>query len=599
MTPIAFPLAATAALLLGSCAAAPPDHLPGSTSDTTATIVEATSPAAVRADRLLSGLEALGFSGGIVVEEGGRVVLRKGYGLADRAGRLPYTPATVQDMASITKPITAAAILLLEQRGTLSVHDPITRFFEGVPADKREITLHHLLTHTSGFTTDLGPDEDPIAANALLAMALASPLEFEPGTRWDYSNLGYSLLGMVIERVSGRGYEEFIRQELLLPLGMESTGYVQVDWPSAALAYGYLQGNLFGRTLERGWRADGPGWHLHANGGLHTTVGDMHRWLTMLRGQGPLSAAQVERWSTGYADGGGGRSYGYGWEVTELPEVGRLIAHNGDNAGVFGADFVWLPDREIFFYVHGNSSVVAAPRLRREIVGALLDADAPLPPAVEADRGADPAVASARAGLYRAGASTLRAVTDDVRLIITAEGQEALDAFLGHTAEERRDLAALSMQTAGVIEALLAGREDALAGLVAEGTDPAVRARTLMRILGERGQAQSVTVLGSARNAPGTQFAARGGSLTAVRLEYPGGMVLLRMFWSDAGHESGILLGTMANVPSFVLVPRAGGGYTAVERTAPWRTREGFAFEGGCLVAGEMRACTDPSEKRY
>jgi len=269
-----------------------------------------------------------------------------------------------------------------------------------------------------------------------------------------------------------------------------------------------------------------------------------------------------------------------------------LIAHNGDNAGVFGADFVWLPDREIFFYVQGNSSVVAAPPLRREIVGALLDADAPLPPAVQTAPDADPAVASARAGLYRAGGSTLRAVTDDVRLIITGEGQEAIDAFLGHTAEERRDLAALSMQTARVIEAVLAGREDALAGMVPEGTDPAARARTLMRILGERGQVQSVTVLWSAHNAPGTQLAARGGSLTGVRLEYPGGMVLLRMLWSDAGHEGGIILGTMANAPAFVLVPRAGGGYTAVERTAPWRTQE-VAFEGGCLVAGEMRACPD------
>jgi hypothetical protein len=84
-----------------------------------------------------------------------------------------------------------------------------------------------------------------------------------------------------------------------------------------------------------------------------------------------------------------------------------------------------------------------------------------------------------------------------------------------------------------------------------------------------------------------------------VRLEYPGGMALLRMFWTDAGHFDVFTLGSMVNAPAFVLVPRAGGGYTAVERTAPWRTREGFAFEGGCLVAGEMRACTDPSEKRY
>jgi CubicO group peptidase (beta-lactamase class C family) len=589
MTHVALSLAA-AALLLGSCAPAPPAHLPGPTSDTAATLVEATSPAAVRADRLLSGFEALGFSGAIVVEEGGRVVLRKGYGLADRAARLPYTPATVQDMGSITKPITAAAILLLEQRGALSAHDPISRFFEGVPADKRGITLHHLLTHTSGFTNVLGRDDDPIGADALLAMALASPLAFEPGAEYEYSNLGFSLLGIVIERVSGRGYEEFVRQELLLPLGMRSTGYVQVVWPSTALAYGYRRGELFGRTPEQGWRADGPGWHLRAAGGLQTTVDDMHRWLGMLRGEGPLSAAQVERWTTGYADmGEGGHFYGYGWGVAELPGIGRIVDHNGGNPA-FGANFVWLPDRQIFFYVHGNSSLVRADLLHREIAEALLDAEAPLPPAVQADRGADPAVASARAGLYRGGGSTLRAVTDDVRLIITPEGQEAMDAFLGHTAEERRDLAALSIQTAGVIEALLAGREDALAGLVPEDTDPVARARALMGFLGERGQVQNATVLGSVRNAPGTQL--RGGSLTLVRLEYPREMVLLRMFWTDAGHETGIILGTMASAPSFVLVPRAGGGYTAVERTAPWRTRE-VGFEGGCVVAGEMRACPD------
>jgi hypothetical protein len=82
-------------------------------------------------------------------------------------------------------------------------------------------------------------------------------------------------------------------------------------------------------------------------------------------------------------------------------------------------------------------------------------------------------------------------------------------------------------------------------------------------------------------------------SLKVSGLEYPRKMVLLKIFWTDAGHESGIILGRITNAPTFVLVPRVGGGYTAVERTAPWRTQEGFAFEGGCLVAGEMRACRD------
>jgi CubicO group peptidase (beta-lactamase class C family) len=597
MTRIALPLGATAALLLGACPQAPPARVLAPPSDTTATLVEATSPAAVRADRLLSGFEALGFSGAIMVEEGGRVVLRKGYGLADRAERLSYTPATVQDMGSITKPITAAAILLLEQRGALSVHDPIIRFFEGVPADKREITLHQLLTHTSGLTGVLGRDADPVGADALLQMALASPLESEPGAEYDYSNVGYSLLGMVIERVSGRGYEEFLRQELLLPLGMRSTGYVHAGWPSASLAYGYRLGELYGRTPEQGWRADGPGWHLRANGGLQTTVGDMHGWLALLRGEGPLSAAQVERWTTGYADEGGGRSfYGYGWEVAELPEVGRLIAHNGGNPA-FGADFVWLPDRQLFFYVQGNNALVSAPSLRGEIMRALIDADAVLPPAVQVDRGADPALATARAGRYLAGASTLRALADDVRLISTLEGQEAVDAFLNHTAEERRELAALGPRTAAVMEAAVAAREDALEGLVAEGTGAAARARSLVAFLARPGQVQRATVVGSVRNVPGTRFADRGGSTTFVRMEYPGAQRIVSVLWGESGHYLGAAMGPTTDVPAFVLVPRAGGGYTAVERTAPWRTRE-VAFEGGCLVTGEMRACPDPARER-
>jgi CubicO group peptidase (beta-lactamase class C family) len=371
---------AFAGILAGACVPSPMADTPAdAVADTGAdTLLDPSSGAAVRADRFLSGLEAMGFSGAIIVEEGGRVVLRAGYGLADRAARLPYTPATVQDMGSITKPLTAAAILLLEQRGVLSVSDPITRFFEGVPADKRGVTLHHLLTHQAGFRVALGRDADPIGGKEFLRMALASPLGFEPGTGYDYSNVGYSLLGLVMEQVSGRGYEEFLREELLLPLGMQSTGYVHAVWPESALAYGYRLGELYGRTPEQGWRADGPGWHLRANGGLQTTVGDMNRWLAMLRGDGPLSAAQVARWTTGYADErGGGSSYGYGWEVVEEGPFGRMIAHNGGNPA-FGADFVWLPDRDVFFYVQGNNSLVSAPSLRRDLLRAILDPDAPL-----------------------------------------------------------------------------------------------------------------------------------------------------------------------------------------------------------------------------
>lgn len=125
-----------------------------------------------------------------------------------------------------------------------------------------------------------------------------------------------------------------------------------------------------------------------------------------------------------------------------------------------------------------------------------------------------------------------------------------------------------------------------------EDTDPVERARGLMGRLAERGEVQSVTVLGSVRNAPGTRFAARGGSHTLVRLEYPGGMVLIRVLWTDTGHHDANTLGSITTAPTFGVVPRAEGEYTAVERTEPWRTQE-VAFEGGCLLVGEMRACPD------
>jgi CubicO group peptidase (beta-lactamase class C family) len=582
-------LAASAVLFLGACG----PQLPAGPPDRAASpFVDTSSGAAVRADRFLSGLEAMGFAGAIVVEERGRVVLRTGYGLADRAARLPYTPATVQDMGSITKPLTAAAILLLEQRRALSVGDSITRFFEGIPADKQGITLHHLLTHQAGFPAALGRDADPIGGESFLRMALTAPLDFEPGAGYGYSNVGYSLLGLVIERVSGRDYEEFLREELLLPLDMRSTGYVHAGWPEPALAYGYRLGELYGRTPEQGWRADGPGWHLRANGGLQTTVGDMHRWLAMLRGEGPLSAAQVERWTTGYADEGGGRSfYAYGWEVADRDPYGRLIAHNGGNPA-FGADFVWLPDRELFFYIQGNSSLVSAPSLRGDLLRAMLDPGAAIPPTVEVDGNADPALAAARAGHYRAASSTLRVLVDDVRLITTLEGQEALDAFLGHTAEERRELAALGARTATVMGAIQAGRTDALDGLVAEGTDPAARAGSLIDFLARRGDVQRTSVVGSVRNVPGTRFAERGGTATFVRVEFPGSTAILSVLWSDAGHYLGAALGPATDVPAFVLAPRAGNAYTAVERAAPWRTRD-VAFEGECLLVGALRACAE------
>jgi hypothetical protein len=127
--------------------------------------------------------------------------------------------------------------------------------------------------------------------------------------------------------------------------------------------------------------------------------------------------------------------------------------------------------------------------------------------------------------------------------------------------------------------------------------DPAARASALEDLLARRGDVLRASVLGSVRNVPGSRFGERGGSATFVRLEYQRSTAILSVLWSDDGHYLGAALGPATNVPAFVLVPRAGGAYTAVEGAAPWRTRD-VAFEGECLLVGALRACAEGTAPR-
>lgn len=175
-------------------------------------------------DEYLSRLEGLGFAGVALVADDGEIVLAEGYGLADRDRGIPWTTGTVSSVGSITKQFTGAAIMKLVSDGKLATDDPITRFFEDVPEDKRGITVHHLLTHTAGLTDVLGGDFELVERDELVSRAMAEPLVGPPGDEYRYSNLGYSLLGAIVENVSDRGYEEFLRAELLAPAGAFELG---------------------------------------------------------------------------------------------------------------------------------------------------------------------------------------------------------------------------------------------------------------------------------------------------------------------------------------------------------------------------------------
>ena len=179
-------------------------------------------------DDYLRTAEAYGFDGQVVVEREGRVVLDRAYGFADRESARRTTRDTQYGIASQTKQFTATAILLLEQQGRLHVTDTIDKFIDNVPADKKDITIHQLLTHTSGLPQgDLVNDFEAKSAGEMIATVLAAPRK--PAGEWRYSNAGYNLLGAIIEKASGTTYDAFLREQLFRPAGMTRTGVIGAD----------------------------------------------------------------------------------------------------------------------------------------------------------------------------------------------------------------------------------------------------------------------------------------------------------------------------------------------------------------------------------
>ncbi|MHB8056149.1 MAG: serine hydrolase domain-containing protein [Candidatus Aminicenantales bacterium] len=308
-------------------------------------------------DRYMTRAEANGFSGAVLAARGENVILSRGYGWADRENKIRETEATVFSVGSITKQFTGAAILKLESQGKLSTADALPKFFKDVPPDKAGITLHQLLTHTAGFIDALGDDYDPIGREDFIRLALDSKLMFEPGSRYAYSNVGFSLLGIIVELVSGMGYEDFLRENLFLPAGMTRTGYLRPGFAKGDLAVGYLDGERWGTALDRPWRPEGPGWHLRANGGILSTVGDMHRWFLALKANVIFPAEVRAKYFAPhvkeYPDGS--TYYGYGW-VTQKTESGStLIWHNGGN-GIYNAFMGFDLENDLVIIVSSNVS---------------------------------------------------------------------------------------------------------------------------------------------------------------------------------------------------------------------------------------------------
>jgi CubicO group peptidase (beta-lactamase class C family) len=323
-----------------------------------------------------------GASGTLVAARDGVRLYCRGFGLADRKGRVRARCDTVYDVMSMTKQFTAAAILKLQMRGELEVTDRIGKYLGPVPAEKRQITIRQLLTHTSGLTDTLGGDYEPLSRREMLTGALDSELQSAPGAKYHYSNLGYSVLAAIVEKASGLGYEQFLRRHLFMQAGMTQTGYVLPDWNKRRVAVEYdPRGKSQGRPFDHPWAEDGPYWNLRGNGGMLSTARDMFRWEVALLGDKVLDQrAKDEMFKPRVLEEPGGNTYyGYGWVIAQRDE-GTVAWHNGGNGWSYG-ELTRILDRGVMVFwvsnqfknrAHGWSLYQLGPRLTRGVVDAVI-----------------------------------------------------------------------------------------------------------------------------------------------------------------------------------------------------------------------------------
>ncbi|MEM9073279.1 MAG: serine hydrolase domain-containing protein [Myxococcota bacterium] len=311
-----------------------------------------------------------GFSGVAIVQRGDETLLAEAAGEANRAMGIPNTRETVFDMGSLSKQFTGALLARLAERGALSVEDTIGDFFPEAPADKAGITIHQLLTHTSGFPESLGFDYDALDRAGFLEDAFAAPLEAEPGEVHLYSNVGYSMAAAIAEVATGATYEAALRTEILDRADLAWTGYLTPAWSERTVATAY-QGGVAIVANELPWGEEGPYWNLLGNGGLLTTADDLVRWSEALAEEEVLTAESLALYQGRLVDEGFGDTfYGYGW-VQQTTPAGELSWHDGGN-GFYLAEVLRFRDAELTIVMLANEDNRASVRLTRSLARAAL-----------------------------------------------------------------------------------------------------------------------------------------------------------------------------------------------------------------------------------
>lgn len=305
----------------------------------------------------------------VAVVKNARIVLAKGYGFADLENDVPATPETVYRIGSITKQFTSAAIMRLMEQGKLSLDDTLQKFLPAFPTQGNRVTVRHLLNHTSGIKsyTSLGPKwarviRLDLAPDSMVTLFANEPFDFKPGDEWRYDNSGYFLLGMVIEKLSGKPYGQYLQDELFTPLGLKSTIYCDQAPLIKHRAQGYAPRPGGGFINAEPLSMTQP----YAAGSLCSTVNDLAAWTLALSSGKVVSPASYNLMTTpGTLNDGKPLTYGFGLGVGTLGGH-RQVSHNGGING-FISELHHYPDDSVITVVLTNTGALAAVQLERLI----------------------------------------------------------------------------------------------------------------------------------------------------------------------------------------------------------------------------------------
>ena len=289
----------------------------------------------------------------LAVMKNGQIVLAKGYGLANVEHQAPVRPETIFQSGSMGKQFTATAVMMLVEEGKLSLDDKITKFFPDAPEAWRDITVRHLLTHTSGLG-DYPDDFDlrrDYTEDELVQRIKTIPLAFQPGDKWSYSNLGYVMLGVLIHKVSGKFYGDFLQERVFKPLGMTTARVISEPdiVPNRAAGYRLVNGEL----KNQNWVS--PTLNTTADGALYLTVYDMAKWDAALYTEKLLKRSSLEQmWTAVKLNDGKTAPYGFGWALAEV-RGHHIVEHGGAWQG-FKSQIARYVDDKLTIVVFANQA---------------------------------------------------------------------------------------------------------------------------------------------------------------------------------------------------------------------------------------------------